>query len=115
MLDELTTMSESHDAALSQAIAAISQSDPIIKLLQEVTLGRMKPTDAGLRAVTDAWLGTYRKVIETTSLSRPAMLRIDPRPRIDLLIKAGVLDPSNEAGLSLRASFENRLAQAGSK
>lgn len=86
-----------------------------MKLLQQVTLGRMKPTDAGLRAVTESWLGTYRKVIETIPLSRLAMMRLDPRPRIDLLIDAGVLDPSNEAGQSLRTSFENRLAQAVSK
>lgn len=107
-------MSESSDSALSQAIATISQSDPIIKLLQQVTLGRMKATDAGLRAVTDSWLGTYRQVIEATPLSRQATLRLDPRPRIELLIEAGVLDPSNEAGQSLRMSFEKRLAQAGS-
>ncbi|HSA62858.1 MAG TPA: hypothetical protein VLE03_11535 [Nitrospiraceae bacterium] len=106
-------MSEISDSALSQAIATISQSDPIIKLVQQVTLGRMKPTDAGLRAVTESWLGTYRQVIEAMPLDRQAMLRLDPRPRIELLIETGVLDPSNEAGQSLRISFEKRLAQAG--
>lgn len=114
MLDELMSMSESSDTALSRAVATISQSDPIIKLLVQVTLGRMKPTDAGLRAVTESWLGTYRKVIETTTLSRLGIMRIDPRPRIDLLIDAGVLDPSNEAGQSLRKSFEQRLAETPS-
>jgi hypothetical protein len=39
------------------------------------------------------------------------MMRLDPRPRLEVLINAGVLDPSNEAGQSLRASFEKRLAQ----
>jgi hypothetical protein len=111
VLDELTSMSESSERALAQAIATISQSDPIIKLLQQVALGRMQPTDAGLRAITDAWLGTYRKVIETTPLSPSAMMRLDPRPRIDFLIDVGVLDPSNEAGQSLRTTFEKRLAQ----
>lgn len=111
VLDELTVMSESTERALSQAVATISQSDPIIKLLQQVALGRMKPTDAGLRAITDAWLGTYRKVIDTAPLGRSAMARLDPRPRIDLLIDAGVLDQSNEAGQALRKSFEERLAQ----
>ena len=108
-------MSEPTDTALSQAIATISQSDPIVKLLQQVVLGRMKPTDAGLRAVTESWLGTYRKVIETIPLSRPAMLRLDPRPRIDVLVEVGVLDPSNAAGQSLQTSFEQRLAQAASE
>ncbi|MBI3356754.1 MAG: hypothetical protein HY038_08305 [Nitrospirae bacterium] len=107
-------MSESSETALSQAIATISQSDPIIKLLQQVTVGRMKPTDAGLRAITESWLGTYRKVVETPPLSRSAILRLDPRPRIDLLIDIGVLDSSNEAAQSLRRSFEKRLAEAPS-
>lgn len=107
-------MSDDQDAALRQAIATISQSDPLIKLLQQVTLGKMKPTDAGLRAVTESWLKTYQKVVETSSLGRQALMRIDPRPRIDVLIQAGVLDQTNEAGQSLRRSFEQRLAQAGS-
>jgi hypothetical protein len=107
-------MSDVHDAAIQRAIAAISQSDPLIKLLQQVTLGKMKPTDAGLRAVTESWLQTYRKVIETTPLNRAALARLDPGPRLDVLIRAGVLDPSNEAGRSLRLTFEQRIAQAGS-
>ena len=114
VLDELMSMSESSDTDLSQAIATIALFDPIIKLLQQVTLGRMKPTDAGLRAVTESWLRTYRKVIETAPLSRLSMMRLDPRPRIDILIDAGVLNPSNEAGQSLRTSFEKRLAETPS-
>ncbi len=43
---------ESGEQALQRAIATISQSDPLTKLLEQVKLGRMKPTDAGLRAVT---------------------------------------------------------------
>jgi hypothetical protein len=113
LFDEL--MMEGGEQPLERTIATISQSDPIIKLLQQVTLGRMKPTDAGLRAVTESWIGTYRKVIETTPLNWSAMMRLDPRPRLDLLIDAGMLDPSNEAGRSLRASFEKRLAQMPSE
>ncbi len=104
-------MTDSNDAALRRAIAAISQSDPIIKLLQQVALGRMKPTDAGLRAVTESWLKTYQQIVDTASLTRQEFARIDPGPRIDVLIQAGVLDPANEAGQSLRRTFEQRLAQ----
>ncbi|MGQ0694318.1 MAG: hypothetical protein ACT4OL_01925 [Nitrospiraceae bacterium] len=107
-------MSESCEKALGQAIATISQADPIIRLLPQVMQGRIKPTDAGLRAITESWLATYRKVIETAPLRRSAMMRLDPRPRIDLLIEAGVLDPTDEAGQSLRAGFEKRLAQTPS-
>jgi len=50
-------MDEPAEQALQRAISAILQSDPLIKLLQQVRLGRMKPTDAGLRAVTESWMG----------------------------------------------------------
>jgi hypothetical protein len=104
-------MLEPCEKVLSEAIATISQADPIVKLLQQVEQGRIKPTDAGLRAITESWLATYRRVIETVPLGRSAMMRLDPRPRLDLLIEAGVLDPTNEAGQSLRTAFEKRLAQ----
>ncbi len=106
-------MSDPNDQALQRAINTIGQSDPLIKLLKEVGLGRMKPSDAGLRAVTESWLATYRNVIESTGLSRQALLRIDPSPRIALLIEAKVLTADHQAVTSLRASFERALAQAG--
>lgn len=101
----------SADAALQRAIAAISQSDPIPKLLQQVALGRMKPTDAGLRAVTESWLTTYRTVIDSNDFNRQALLRLDPRPRLAVLIEAGVLDSKGAAVTSLQATFEAQLAQ----
>lgn len=104
-------MLEPRDKELSQAIATISEADPIIKLLQQVMQGRIKPKDARLQAITESWLATYQNVIETMPLPRSAMMRLDPRPRIDLLIEVGVLHHSNEAGRSLRAGFEKRLAQ----
>jgi hypothetical protein len=107
-------MPDADDLALQQAIATICQSDPIIKLLQQVTLGRMKPSDAGLRAVTESWLKTYRKVVETAPLDRRALARIDPGPRIDVLVHAGVLDAGNETVQGLRSTFEKRFAHGGS-
>jgi len=108
-------MSEAEDQQLRRAIDTLSQSDPIIKLLQEVKLGRMKASDAGLRAITEAWLGTYQKVLDTTALSRQALARLDPSPRLDALIEAGVLNSDHQAILSLRASFEKALGQAVSE
>ncbi len=108
-------MSEAREQQLHRVIDTLSQSDPIIKLLQEVKLGRMKPSDTGLRAITEAWLGTYQKVLETTALSRQALVRLDPSPRLEVLIEAGVLNPDHQAVSSLRASFEKALAQAASE
>jgi len=105
-------MMESGDQALQRAIAAISQSDPLTKLLNQVMLGRMKPTDAGLRAVTDSWLDIYRKTIESGGFTRQALRRIDPCPRLAMLIECGVLTGEQQAVITLRQSFERAVANA---
>ncbi len=78
---------ESGEQALQRAIATISQSDPLTQLLEQVKLGRMKPTDAGLRAVTGSWMGTYQKVIQFGGLTSQALRRIDPKSRNLLMDK----------------------------
>lgn len=97
---------------LQRAIATISQSDPLIKLLEQVKLGRMKPADAGLRAVIDSWMGTYRKIIESGGFSRPALRRIDPHPRLAVLVDCGLLTEAQQAVTDLRESFERAVAAA---
>jgi hypothetical protein len=101
---------ESGEKILQNAIATISQSDPLTKLLEQVKLGRMKPTDAGLRAVTDSWLGTYQRMIESAGLSRQSLRRIDPHPRLAMLIECGVLTGEQQAVAALRTSFERAVA-----
>ena len=56
-------MMNDQEEQLRRAIGTLLQSDPLIKLLQEVRLGRMKATDAGLRAVVESWIGTYAQVL----------------------------------------------------
>src|SRR5256885_13604414 len=107
-------MGDANEQAVQSAITTISQSDPLIKLLQQVKLGQMKASDLGLRAITEAWLGTYQKVLDTTALSRQALVRLDPSPRLEVLIEAGVLNPDHQGVFSLRASFEKALAPAAS-
>lgn len=99
---------------VEQAISRLSQSDPIPKLLHEVKVGRMKPTDPGLRAVTESWLGTYRQVLESSrglNLDRTSLLRVDPAPRLEVLESAGVLPPDHPAAAALRAAFSELLAR----
>jgi hypothetical protein len=103
---------ESGGQALQRAIASISQSDPLTKLLEQVRLGRMKPTDAGLRAVTNSWLGTYQKAIESGGFNSQDLLRIDPHPRLAVLIECGVLTGEQQAVAALRTSFERAVAAA---
>ena len=97
---------------LDQAISTLSQSDPIVKLLQQVRLGRMKASDPGLRAITEAWLGTYQKILETVQVDSAALIRLDPSPRLAVLVDAGVLPADHQAVLSLRTLFDKRLAEA---
>lgn len=103
---------ESGEQILQRAIATISQSDPLTKLLEQVKLGRMKPTDVGLRAVTGSWLGTYQKIIESGGLTRQALRRIDPNPRLAVLIDCGVLTSEQTAVTEIRASFNRAVAAA---
>lgn len=107
-------MSDSSDVAVQKAISIISQSDPLIKLLQEVRLGRMKPADPGLRAITESWLGTYRKVLESPGLTHGALLRLDPAPRVEVLVAAGMLPADHAAIASLRSAFEKMMRSAPS-
>lgn len=107
-------MSDVNEQSVRQAIQTLSQSDPIPKLLPQVKLGKMKPTDPGLRAITEAWLGTYQKVIETGQVfDQGALRRLDPSPRLDLLIQAGVLAEDRPSVSALRAAFDRALAGAG--
>jgi hypothetical protein len=103
---------ESSEQTLQRAISTIAQSDPLIKLLQQVRLGKMAPTDAGLHAITVSWLGTYQKVIEAGGLSPQDLRRLDPMPRLAVLIEQGVLPGDHQAVTSLRTSFETALQHA---
>lgn len=103
---------ESSEEILQRAIATIAQSDPLTKLLEQVKLGRIKPADAGLRAVINSWIGTYQKIIESDGFTRQALRRIDPHPRLAILIECGVLTGEQQTVTTLRTSFERAVAAA---
>ena len=108
-------MGTSDEQALTGAIAAISHSDPLIKLLQQVRLGRMKPTDAGLRAITESWLGSYEKTLDTVSLTQCALRRLDPTPRLAVLVDAGVLTNEHPGVRSLTTAYDRAVARTVSE
>ena len=105
-------MDSPDEQALQRAISTILQADPLIKLLQQVRLGRMKPTDAGLRAVTGSWLGTYEKALASEGLTRSGLRRLDPAPRLAVLIESGVLAHDDQAVNGLRSAFAKALTSA---
>lgn len=107
-------MSESPEQTLQRAITTIGQSDPLIKLLHQIRLGRMKPTDAGLRVITDSWIGAYQKVLETVEFTRPALVRLNPDPRLAVLIEAGVLTSDHQGAVNLQAAYHAAVQRAPS-
>lgn len=111
VLDELGAVMESEEL-LQRAIGTIGQSDPIVKLLQQVKMGKMKAGDAGLRAVVEAWLGTYENVLKTEGLTQTALRRIDPAPRVAVLLEAGVLQADQPSVRKIERVFSQALAQA---
>lgn len=105
-------MASSNQQALQRAISTIQQSDPLIKLLQQVRLGRLKPSDAGLRAVTESWLGIYEKAVSTEGLTRFDLCRLNPVPRLSVLLKVGVLTDDHPGVRALEAAYERAFARA---
>lgn len=106
-------MSAEAEQYLHKAIERLAQSDPLLKLLQEVRLGRMKPTDPGLRAITESWLDTYRQVLEgATMLEEPFLLRLNPAPRVAVLTEAGMVTSDVAEVRAVLKAFERALASA---
>ncbi|MGE0469597.1 MAG: hypothetical protein AB7L09_12535 [Nitrospira sp.] len=103
------------EQALQGAISAISQSDPLIKLLQQVRLGRMKPTDAGLLAVTESWLDAYEKALNTEGLTQLDLRRLNPAPRLMVLFEVGVLTEDHPGVMALKDSYNRVLACAADR
>lgn len=100
------------DQVIQRAIANISQSDPLIKLVDQVRLGRMKATDAGLRAVTESWLANYHKIVGLPGLTRHMLLRIDPNPRLAVLTEIGVVPADHPAVTALQSGFKQAMDKA---
>ncbi|GAB1721990.1 MAG: hypothetical protein GDA65_11640 [Nitrospira sp. CR1.1] len=100
-------MMDDHEEQLRRAIGTLLQSDPLIKLLQEVRLGRMKATDPGLRAVVESWIGVYAQVLQSQSLNAELLLRLDPAPRLQVLVEAGVLSWDQPATRELGELFRS--------
>lgn len=96
---------DEHEEQGRRAIGTISQSDPLIKLLQEVRLGRMQATDPGLRAVIESWIGVYTQVLKTQSFHPAVLARLDPVPRLEVLVATGVLSWDHPATKELRELF----------
>ena len=97
---------DEQEAQVRRAIGTLLQSDPLIKLLQEVRLGRMKATDPGLRAVTESWIGVYAQVLKPQPVPAASWPRLDPAPRLQVLVDMGVLSWDHPGTKDLRDLFQ---------
>ena len=97
---------DEQEEQVRRAIGTLLQSDPFIKLLQEVRLGRMKATDPGLRAVTESWIGVYAQVLKSQPVPAASLPRLDPAPRLQVLVDMGVLSWDHPGTKDLRDLFQ---------
>ena len=104
---------EQTEEQMRRAIGTLLQSDPLIKLLQEVRLGRMKAADPGLRAVTESWMEVYAQVLEAQPVPPEFLPRLDPTPRLQVLVDAGVLSWDHAGTQRLRDVFQRLSAPVG--
>jgi hypothetical protein len=103
---------DDYEEPVRRAIGTLLQSDPLIKLLQEVRLGRMKATDPGLRAVTESWVGVYSQVLKSQPFHPSVLARLDPLPRLEVLVEMGILSWDQPATKELRELFQRLMATA---
>ncbi|MBS0170761.1 MAG: hypothetical protein JSR62_10445 [Nitrospira sp.] len=101
---------EQAEDQMRRAIGTVLQSDPLIKLLQEVRLGRMKATDPGLRAVTESWIAVYTQLLQSQPVPAETFPRLDPTPRLQVLVDAGVLSWDHPGTKNLREVFQRLSA-----
>ena len=71
----------------------LQRSDPIPKLLPQVRIGRMPRDSPALLAILESWLEAFVQVLKDGQavLDVEGVLRLDPNPRIAVLVEAGVL------------------------
>lgn len=106
-------MDDSAEPLLRRAISALAQVDPLITLLHQVRQGRLDPANEGLRAVTETWLKTYEQAVTMERLTGLALRRLDPSPRVAVLVEAGVLAADHQGVRRLFAAFRRAEATLG--
>jgi hypothetical protein len=105
---------ETSEQFLDRAMPMLQRSDPIPKLLPQVRLGRMAPDSPALIAILESWLEAFVQVLKDGQavLNVEGALRLDPNPRIAVLIEAGVLTDDHLHVKTLRDAWSAALEAA---
>jgi len=92
----------------------LQRSDPIPKLLPQVRLGRMPKDSPALAAILESWLETFIQVLKDGQavLDVGGALRLDPNPRIAVLVETGVLADDHPQVKAIRDAWSAALGAA---
>ena len=107
---------ETSEQFLDRAMALLQRSDPIPKLLPQVRIGRMPKDSPALMAILESWLEAFVQVLKDGQavLNVEGVLRLDPNPRIAVLVEAGVATETQPYVQAVRDAWSAAL-QAASK
>ena len=102
---------ETPELFLDHAMTTLKSVDPIPKLLPQVRLGRMPKDSPALIAIIDSWLDVYAQVLKAGQgvLDTVSVLRLDPNPRIAVLVEAGVLADDHPPAQAVREAWAAAL------
>ena len=105
---------ETSEQFLDRAMALLQRSDPIPKLLPQVRIGRMPKDSPALTAILESWLEAFVQVLKDGQrvLDAEGVLRLDPNPRIAVLVEAGVLADNQRDVLAVRDAWAAALQAA---
>jgi hypothetical protein len=105
---------EAPEQFLDRAMKLLQRSDPIPKLLPQVRFGRMPKDSPALTAILDSWLEAFIQVLKDARavLDIGGVLRLDPNPRLAVLVEAGVLAEDHPLVKTLRDAWSEALRAA---
>jgi hypothetical protein len=105
---------ETPEQFLDRAMKLLQRSDPIPKLLPQVRLGRMPKDSPALTAILDSWLEAFEQVLKDAQpvLDVGGVKRLDPDPRVAVLVEAGVLSENHPHVKTLRDAWSDALQAA---
>ena len=98
---------------LNRALPLLQRSDPIPKLLPQVRLGRMPRDSPALQAIISSWLEAFVAVLKDGErvLDVNGVLRLDPNPRLAVLVEAGLVE-GNDPHVQIARSAYATVLQA---
>ncbi len=105
---------ETSEQFLDRAMALLQRSDPIPKLLPQVRIGRMPKDSPALAAILESWLEAFVQVLKDGQavLNVEGVLRLDPNPRIAVLVEAGVVTENQPDVQAVRDAWATALQVA---